>query len=181
MASFGSRRGVAGGLALPLMVFAFILVGGFLAWLNQQARSQQVEVVEEVVEEDGLADATVVATAVFGANPMAQSGELIRVNSLLVQSLVGSQAFFVEMEGQSGPYLVKLGPAVVADSVVVPNGSTIAVIGFVQQMTDSVADDWVASGGIAEGDRILAIFADSFLEASDIVVAGGESGAEPQG
>ena len=87
MASFGSRRGVAGGLALPLMVFAFILVGGFLAWLNQQARSQQVEVVEEVVEEDGLADATVVATAVFGANPMAQSGELIRVNSLLVQSL----------------------------------------------------------------------------------------------
>jgi len=181
MASFGSRKGAAGGLALPLMVFAFILVGGFLAWLNQQARSQQVAVIEDPVEEAGLTTARVIATPVFGANPMAQGGMLIQVNRLLVQSLVGSQAFFVEVDGQPAPYLVKLGPEVVADSVVVPSGSTVSVIGFVHQMTDSIADDWVASGGITESDRVLALFAESFFETVDIIVAGSEPGAEPQG
>ena len=180
MALFGSRRGAAGGLALPLMIFAFVLVGGFLAWLNQQARSQQVAVVEDFAGGVDLAAAIVVANAVFGANPMALSDELIQVNRLLVQSLVGSQAFFVELEGHAGPYLVKMGAEVVADSVVVPSGVTVAVIGFVHAMTDSVADDWVANGGITEGDRILAIFAESFLEAADIIVAQAEPGAGPQ-
>ena len=181
MASFGSRRGAAGGLALPLMIFAFVLVGGFLAWLNQQARSQQVAVVEDLVGGVDLAAARVIATAAFGANPMAQRDVLIQVNRLLVQSLVGSQAFFVEVAGHAGPYLVKLGQEVVADSVVVPSGATVAVIGFVHPMTDSVADDWVASGGITEGDRILAIFAESFLEAADIIVVQAEPGAGSQG
>ena len=180
MVSFGSRRGAAGGLALPLMIFAFVLVGGFLAWLNQQARSQQVAVVEDSGDGVDISTVRVIENAVFGADPMALTDELIQVNRLLVQSLVGSQAFFVEMDGQAAPYLVKLGPEVVADSVVVPNGATVAVIGFVHAMTDSVADDWVAHGGITESDRILAIFAESFLEAADIIVVGGEAGAGSQ-
>jgi hypothetical protein len=116
-------------------------------------------------------------TDVFGADPLAYPDALIQVNRLLVQSLVGAQAFFVEVPGQSSPYLVKLGPEVVADSVAVPNGATVSVIGYVHQMTDSVADDWVASGGLSEGNRVLAIFAESFLEAADIIVAGAGPGA----
>ncbi len=158
------------------MVFAFVLVGGFLAWLNQQARSEELAVVEDFTDDAGLV-ARVVPTDVFGADPSAFPEVLIQVNRLLVQSLVGAQAFFVEVPGQPSPYLVKLGPEVVADSVVVPNGATVSVIGYVHQMTDSIADDWVASGGLSEGDRVLAIFAESFLEAADIIVAGAEPGA----
>jgi len=164
-------------LALPLMVFAFVLVGGFLAWLNQQARSEELAVVEDFTGDVGLATARVIPTDVFGADPLAFPDALIQVNRLLVQSLVGAQAFFVEVPGQPSPYLVKLGPEVVADSVVVPNGATVSVIGYVHQMTDSIADDWVASGGLSEGDRVLAIFAESFLEAADIIVAEAEPGA----
>ena len=178
MVSFGSRRGAAGALALPFMVFAFVLVGGFLAWLNQQARSEELAVVEDFTGDVGLATARVIPTDVFGADPLAFPDALIQVNRLLVQSLVGAQAFFVEVPGQPSPYLVKLGPEVVADSVVVPNGATVSVIGYVHQMTDSIADDWVASGGLSEGDRVLAIFAESFLEAADIIVAEAEPGAE---
>jgi len=177
MVSFGSRRGVAGGLALPLMVFAFVLVGGFLAWLNQRARSEELAVVEDFAGEGDLAAARLVATDVFGADPLAYPDALIQVNRLLVQSLVGAQAFFVEVPGQPSPYLVKLGPEVVADSVAVPNGATVSVIGYVHQMTDSVADDWVANGGLSEGNRVLAIFAESFLEAADIIVAEAGPGA----
>jgi len=160
------------------MVGAFVLAGGFLAWLNQQARSEELVVVEDFTDDAGLAAARVVPNDVFGADPLAYPDALIQVNRLLVQSLVGAQAFFVDVPGQPSPYLVKLGPEVVADSVVVPNGATVSVIGYVHQMTDSIADDWVASGGLSEGDRVLAIFAESFLEAADIIVAGAEPGAE---
>ena len=42
-------------------------------------------------------------------------------------------------------------------------------------MTDSIIDGWVASGAIAESDRILAVFAESFLELQGVRVT-----AEPQ-
>ena len=45
-------------------------------------------------------------------------------------------------------------------------------------MSESVADDWVATGAIAEGDRILATFAQSFLEAVDIIVTAGGGDAD---
>jgi biotin carboxyl carrier protein len=36
------------------MVFAFVLVGGFLAWLNQRARSEELAVVEAMKMENSL-------------------------------------------------------------------------------------------------------------------------------
>ena len=42
-------------------------------------------------------------------------------------------------------------------------------------MSDSVADAWVAGGGIREGGRIVALFAESFFEAEEVTVT-----AQPQ-
>jgi hypothetical protein len=61
-------------------------------------------------------------------------------------------------------------PEVVADSLDLATNTTVSVTGTVYAMTDSVADSWVASGVIAESDRVLAIFAESFLEARAVRV-----------
>ena len=169
MVSFGSRRGAAGALSVYLMAGAFLSAAGLMAWLWVRAAPVEVEIVEggPVMEED---TPTVVATDVFGANPMAQVGMLIRLNGLPVQSPVGSEAFFTQVPGQANSYLVKMVPGVVTSGVVVEGGETVSVVGLVHAMSDSVADAWVASGGISEGDRILAVFAESFFEASGVTV-----------
>ena len=174
MASFGSRKGAANGGSVVLMVLAFLGVGGFMVWLNIRAAETEVAVVEDTSgEAEDFGSAPVVDAGVFGSDPMAHSDGVVRINDLLVQSGVGAQAFFVEMPNQPGPYLIKMGARVVADSVTVPSGSRVSVVGRVFLMSDSVADDWVATGAIAEGDRILATFAQSFLEAVDIIVTAG--------
>ena len=97
------------------------------------------------------------------------------MRGLLVSSLVGSEAFFLAVPNQSGPYLGRMLPAVAESGVVVQSGATVSVTGRVYAMTDSVIDAWVASGAIAESDRILAVFAESFLELQGVRVT-----AEPQ-
>ncbi len=179
MACFGSRKGAAAGTSVILMVATFVVVGGFLAWLNKQAAETQVEVVEDTSGRGGLlGSARIVEAAVFGSDPMAHSEGVVRINNLTVQSAVGSQAFFVEMPNQPGPYLVKMGARVVADSVSVPSGSRVSVVGRVYAMSDSVADAWVASGAITENDKILATFASSYLQIEDIIVMAGGGGGD---
>jgi len=78
-----------------------------------------------------------------------------------VQALVGSQAFFSLLPRHRAPYLVKMLPEVVVDGGVTEAGAIVAVTGRVYAMSDSVADAWVASGGIAA----------SFFEASGVAVA----------
>ena len=169
MVAFGSRRGEAGALSVYLMAGAFLSAAGLMAWLFIRAAPVEVEIVEGGPVED---IPTVVATDVFGANPMAQEGMLIRLDGLPVQSPVGSEAFFTEVAGHTSSYLVKMVPAVVANGVVVEGGATVSVVGMVHLMSDSVADAWVASGGISADDRILAIFSESYFEASGVTVTG---------
>ena len=141
-----------------------------MAWLFVQAAPVEIEVVEGeegTIEEDLP---TVVAIDVFGADPMAQAGVFIQLNGLPVQSLVGAQAFFVQVPNQLSPFLVKMVPGVVESGVVVESNARVSVVGTVHAMSDSTADAWVASGGIGEGDRILAIFAESFFEATGVTV-----------
>ena len=159
------------------MISTFVIVGGFLVWLNMKAASIEVAVVEDTSgDSEGLGSAPVVEAAVFGSDPMAHSNGVIRIDNLSVESGVGPQAFFVAMPNQPGPYLIKLGERVVADGVSVPSGSRVSVVGRVYAMNDSVADDWVATGAITQDDRILATFAQSFLEVVDIEVMAGGGG-----
>ena len=71
MVSFGSRRGEAGSLSIYLMVGAFLVAGGFFAWLSVKAAPVDVAVVEEGPVENL---ATVVAIDVFGTNPLGPGG-----------------------------------------------------------------------------------------------------------
>ena len=156
------------------MVVAFLLAGGLMAWLRINAVPVEVEVLEgDAMVEENVS--TLVAIDVFGANPMAQADVLVELRGLLVQSLVGSEAFFLAVPGQSGPYLARMLPEVAASGVVVESGATVTITGRVYAMSDSVADAWVAGGGITEGNRILAVFAESFFEAEEVTIT-----AQPQ-
>ena len=106
---------------------------------------------------------------------MGQADMLIQVNELTVQSLLDSEAFFVEVAGQ--PYMVKMSESLVADSVSIAMGESVSVIGRVYQMTDSVADSWVASGSLSEANKIVATFSESFLEALDVTSYTAPSGS----
>ena len=168
MVSFGSRKGEAGSLSVYLMVGAFLVAGGFFAWLSIRATPVEVVVEEEEAPVENLA--TVVATDVFGTNPMAQAGMVIQLNRLGVETLIGTEAFFVGASGLSSGYLVKMTSEMVVDGGVLEFGATVSLTGMVHAMSDSVADAWVASGGIGEGDRVLAEFAESFFEAGEVNV-----------
>ena len=47
MANLGSRKGFADKLALPLMILAFLVVIGFLYWLNATAEPTEIVIEEE--------------------------------------------------------------------------------------------------------------------------------------
>lgn len=140
-----------------------------MAWLFVRAAPVEVEVVEGVPVVDENVS-TRVAIDIFGTDPMAQAGLLIELRGLLVSSLVGSDAFFLAVPNQSGPYLARMLPETVADGGVVEANATVTVTGRVYAMTDSVKDAWVADGTVAEGDRIVLDFADSFFEAEEVMV-----------
>ena len=93
---------------------------------------------------------------------------LITLHGLPVLSLVGTQAFFLEVPNQSGPYLTKMLPEALVE---VESGATVSVTGMVHAMSDSVADAWIYTGGLAEADRVLAVFAESFFEATEVTVS----------
>ena len=171
MVSFGSRRGEAGALSVYLMAGAFLSVAGLMAWLWVRAAPIEVEVVEGGPVTEGDDVATVVALDVFGTDPMAQADRLITLHGLPVMSLVGTQAFFLEIPNQSGPYLAKMLPEAIAGDAEVESGATVSVTGMVHAMSDSVADAWIYTGGLAEADRILAVFAESFFEVKEVTVS----------
>jgi hypothetical protein len=151
-----------------MMVVAFLSAAGLLYWLSIKAAPVEVEVVEGTPIVDMNAS-TRVAADVFGSNPMAQADILIEVRGLPVEGPVGSQAFFLQVPTQ-GSYLVRMLPEALTDEPEIEFGAVLAVTGRVYEMSDSVADSWVASGAISEGDRILAIFAETFLEVERVTV-----------
>ena len=169
MISFGSRRGEAGARTLPLMILAFVVAGGFFTWLYFQAAPVEVLVVEGPVDEEQVA--RIITVEVFAADPLAQEGLVIQVHRLGVQSPVGAGALFVGLP-PSTSYLVKMPAEMLADGVAIENLSTVSVTGTVYAMTnpDSVADAWVASGHIGEGDRVLVQFAESYIDARAVEV-----------
>ena len=73
MVDNASRRGAAN-LGMPLMIVAFIVIGGFLYWLNLQAVEEQaVEITDTPVEEtEDLTGATVVAAADLAQHQLAE-------------------------------------------------------------------------------------------------------------
>ncbi len=179
MASLGSRRGFAENLSLPLMILAFLVVGGFLYWLNVTAQPTEVAIVEQPGEA-GPGATAILDSEAFLSGPATYLDQTVEVTGARVSSRLGSQAFWMGPDDR--PFLVKMGPEVLAAGTEVRVESLVTILGSVHMMTDSVLAAWEANGAFAsEGDKIVAEFAvgSPFLEASSIVAspAGGGEGS----
>lgn len=177
MATFGSRRGFAEKLSLPLMIIAFLVVGGFLYWLSRTAQPTEVVAVQEGGGE-GSGVSAVLDLDAFLADVRQLEGQTVEVTGVRVTSRLGPQAFWIGPD--DGPFLVKLGPSAVAAGTSVSSGEMLTIVGTVHMMTDSALVAWGDAGAFpSEGDRIVAEFAvgSPFLEASTVQVPGAGEGA----
>jgi hypothetical protein len=179
MASLGSRRGFAEKLSLPLMVLAFLAVGGFLYWLTVTAEPTEV-VIAEPEEESGPGNAAMVDSPTFLAGPAQYLSQTVEVTGARVSSRLGAHAFWIGPDDR--PFLVKMGPQVLATNPQVLVEQIVTIVGEVHMMSDSALAAWDAAGAFPNaGDKIVAEFAvgSPFLEASAILAqrtGGGEGG-----
>lgn len=167
MLDLGSRRGAAEKAALPLMIVAFLGIGGFLYWLNATAVGTTSAVVT-APEEDPFADAIQITTSSLESNPLQFEGALLRVPDVSVVSRVGDEAFWTQLPNEEN-FFIKMGPELTGDSVpvTVSSGDTASfVVGTLRIMNDSTLDAWEAQGAFdaTPTGRLEAEFADVFLE-----------------
>jgi hypothetical protein len=176
MVDNASRRGAAN-LGMPLMIVAFIVIGGFLYWLNMQAADERAaEISEASVEEpQGAMGGTLVAAADLQMDPTPFEGQEVRLEGLAVASGLGTQGFWLELPNRN-PFLVSMSEAVKAEGLTVIPGQVTQVVGTIHAMSDSVLNAWSTAGSIGEGDRLAAEFATHYLEATTVRVSEGDGG-----
>jgi len=176
MVNVGSRRGFADKLALPLMILSFLVVVGFLYWLNVTAEPTQVAIVEE--EEDRPSGASAILNVDdFLADAVQYEGRLVEVTGARVASKLGPQAFWIGPDDT--PFLVKMDSALVAEGQSVLAEQRVDLTGTVFTMSDSVHAAWDAQGAFpTDGDRLVAEFAigSPFLEVVAVERSGGAQG-----
>ena len=159
------------------MLLAFSAMGGFLYWLGITAEPTEVAVASE--EETAQA----VSLNAFAQNPAIYEGDLIAVDGVEVQSLLGSQVFFVALPDDSS-YPVRLASPNATFGVQLAPNAMGRVTGTVHMMTDSVLDEWTVEAIFADDTQREAVAASStFLLAQEVDLVGGdESGSnETQG
>lgn len=178
MANFGSRRGFAEKLSLPLMILAFLVVIGFLYWLNVTAEPTEVTIVEEEGPRSSGASA-ILDVADFLSAPGQYEGRIVEVTNARISSRLGPQAFWIGPDDR--PFLVKIGAELVAAGTDIRIEQRVNLTGTVWVMSDSAHAAWGAQGAFPnEGDMIVAQFAigSPYLEATVIEAQGGAGGTD---
>jgi cytoskeletal protein RodZ len=170
MTDHAPRRGAAN-LSMPLMFVSFIVIAGFLYWLNLQAKAENAAD-EMMVDSAAAADAYTGTAATITGEDIQQDaspyeGQEVRLAGLAVASPLGTQGFWLELPNKN-PFLVSMSEAVKAEGLTVTPGQTADVVGTIHAMSDSVLTAWTSSGAVAEGDRLAAEFATHYLEATHI-------------
>lgn len=178
MAQTGSRTGAAN-VAAILAILAFIAMGGLIYWLEITAEPTEREVpVAEETEEDEppLLDVPIVGIDQIRNEPDGYVDLELAIRNETINSFLGETGVWI---GPSdNPFLVKMDSTAQANAPELAVDEAVHVRGEVRTMSDSVLDDWESRGEISgEGDRAVASFADYFIEASEIEIAGqGSSG-----
>ena len=150
------------------MLLAFSAMGGFLCWLSITAEPTE----RPVASEEETAQA--VSLAAFAQNPAIYEGDLIVVDGVEVQSLLGSQAFFVALPDDS-PYPVRLASSMGTPGTQVAPNAMGRVTGTVHMMTDSVLDAWAAEALFADdAQREAAAASSTFLLAQEVELVGAD-------
>jgi hypothetical protein len=157
------------------MILAFLVVIGFLYWLNITAEPTEIAIVEEDTGRTSTASA-ILDEADFLADATEYEGQVVEVTGARVASRLGPQAFWIGED--DAPFLVKMAPGLVDDGTEVQLQQRVNLLGTVHMMTDSAHAAWDVLGAFPnEGDKIVAEFAigSPFLEVTNIEGPGGAS------
>lgn len=164
-----SRRGAAN-LGMPLMIAAFIVIGGFLYWLYLQAEAErQLELQEaariaaEEAEREAMGEILAPSALQLDASPY--EGRIVSLEDVEVASALGTQGVWLDMPN-GNPFLVSYSDSLRTAGVTLTSGQLATVTGTIVAMSDSIASSWVDAGTISEGDQLAATFATHFLQAS---------------
>jgi hypothetical protein len=162
------------------MILSFLVVIGFLYWLNVTAEPTEI-VIEEEADARSSSASAILNVDDFLTDAGQYEGQVIEVTDARVASRLGPQAFWIGPDDR--PFLVKMAPELVEAGTEILIEQRVTLVGLVSMMSDSTHSAWDAQGAFPnEGDRIVAEFAigSPFLEVSEIVsqpAAGGDSGA----
>jgi hypothetical protein len=184
MADKAPRRGAVS-LAVPLMILAVIIGVGFFYWLYQQASEQQAREAMQLdsmqaAKANAYPDAREIAGTDLEQDPAGLVGALVKVGALPVASTLGTQGFWLELPNKN-PFLVSLDDSLIADSLKVPAGQTVQVVGLIEAMKDSAVNAWVKAGTINQGDKLAAQFATHYLQARHVEIEKGPAGGATPG
>jgi hypothetical protein len=165
-------HGTSGKLSLPLMIVAFLAVAGFVYWLSVTAQPTEIPVAEE--EEPALE----LSLEVFQSRSSEVVGERVRLPHVEVASTLGLQAFWFEFP-DGNIYLARIGPELAETGFQVEDGDEVRMAGIVREMNDEVLDAWVNQGVIPSDARDMAAFAQTFIEADEMVIRVPEEAQDP--
>ena len=158
-----SRLG-ASDTGTPLMILAFVVIGGFMYWLNGQAAAERaLAVVEDTPTVDETAGAPTLGLRELELAGDSLIGTEVRIENVEVASMLGTQGFWLSVE-MGNPYLASMGMEVRDSGTAVNVGDVITVAGVVTQMNDSTLTAWTDAATIDDNDRLVAEFAIHYLE-----------------
>ena len=182
-----SRRGAVD-MGMPLMIIAFLVIGGFMWWLKGQADSEkearaieEAELLAEQARQDSIEALEAASTDINvlvqpGVDLAEFEGRMIRGVGYEVASQLGTQGFWVNTE-YGNPFLVIYSEAMLAEGVSVAQGDLVELTGDLFAMEASFLDDWTEAGTITANDRVIAEFATHFIQADAVTVTGSGGGA----
>ena len=180
MSDNASRRGAVD-MGMLLMIMAFLVIGGFMFWLNSQAaaeRQAQIDAAAALAaaEEAENAAATVETVAIgdIEIDPGPFVGTKLRSEGA-VASMLGSQGFWLATPS-GNPFLIAWSEELLAEGTSVAMGDTIAVEGTVTEMQELTLVQWSTAQTISETDRIVAEFATHYIAADRVDVMTGQGG-----
>ncbi len=171
-----SRRGAVD-LGMPLMVVAFAVIGGFMYWLNGQAANERaLQIVEDTATvDDGASGGANADLGEVEGDPSGFVGTELRFAGYEVVSQLGTQGFWLSAPS-GNPFLIAMTESVMAEGVTATQGDTVTVLGTIHAMSDSTLDAWTAGGTIGDTDRIVAEFAEYYMNAVAVNVTGSAGG-----
>jgi len=181
MSDNASRRGAVD-LGMPLMILAFLVIGGFMFWLNGQAAAEKQAQADAAAAlaaaDEERADATVETVAIgdIEVDPSPYVGTKLRSEGA-VASMLGTQGFWLATPS-GNPFLISWSEELLAEGASVAMGDTIAVEGVVTELQPLTLVEWSTAQTISETDRIVAEFATHYIAADRVDVMRGEGGGD---
>ena len=127
---------------------------------GEPAEEEMVEEAPEAAPAPTMPDAPVLDATELQTNAAAHEGQTVRLNNMMVQSAVGTNAVWVELPNKN-PFLVRTDNPPSA-------GAHVDVVGEVRPVNEALVNEWVSSGAITENDKLVVEFATHYIDAQAV-------------